>query len=117
MSVFLGVSNRSCVYINIVVMSISKGRRMGMNSLFFCKQKTVYEVRMSDWSSDVCSSDLGAARELGAVIVLGRNVDDPAVQSTELDTDRPRSEERRVGTSVSGRVDLGGRRIINNKMN
>src|SRR3546814_20554153 len=25
---------------------------------FFFKQKTVYEVRISDWSSDVCSSDL-----------------------------------------------------------
>src|SRR3546814_10055350 len=25
---------------------------------FFCKQKTAYEMRMSDWSSDVCSSDL-----------------------------------------------------------
>src|SRR3546814_8252483 len=25
---------------------------------FFCKQKTVYEMRISDWSSDVCSSDL-----------------------------------------------------------
>src|SRR3546814_12718941 len=28
---------------------------------FFCKQKTAYEVRISDWSSDVCSSDLVAA--------------------------------------------------------
>src|SRR3546814_7931926 len=27
---------------------------------FFCfKQKTAYELRISDWSSDVCSSDLG----------------------------------------------------------
>src|SRR3546814_19644932 len=26
--------------------------------LFFFKQKTAYEVRISDWSSDVCSSDL-----------------------------------------------------------
>src|SRR3546814_2096552 len=26
--------------------------------IFFCKQKTAYEVRISDWSSDVCSSDL-----------------------------------------------------------
>src|SRR3546814_5893587 len=26
--------------------------------VFFCKQKTAYELRMSDWSSDVCSSDL-----------------------------------------------------------
>src|SRR3546814_10669680 len=25
---------------------------------FFFKQKTAYEMRMSDWSSDVCSSDL-----------------------------------------------------------
>src|SRR3546814_2500198 len=27
---------------------------------FFFKQKTAYEIRISDWSSDVCSSDLGA---------------------------------------------------------
>src|SRR3546814_7171514 len=28
-------------------------------AVFFCfKQKTAYEVRISDWSSDVCSSDL-----------------------------------------------------------
>src|SRR3546814_286402 len=33
--------------------------------VFFCKQKTAYEMRMSDWSSDVCSSDL-AARGAGA---------------------------------------------------
>src|SRR3546814_6833365 len=26
--------------------------------VFFFKQKTAYEMRMSDWSSDVCSSDL-----------------------------------------------------------
>src|SRR3546814_7921418 len=28
---------------------------------FFFKQKTSYEMRISDWSSDVCSSDLGFA--------------------------------------------------------
>src|SRR3546814_7858027 len=26
--------------------------------VFLCKQKTAYEMRISDWSSDVCSSDL-----------------------------------------------------------
>src|SRR3546814_9984624 len=26
--------------------------------IFFVKQKTAYEMRISDWSSDVCSSDL-----------------------------------------------------------
>src|SRR3546814_5959549 len=29
--------------------------------LIFCKQKTAYELRISDWSSDVCSSDLQKA--------------------------------------------------------
>src|SRR3546814_17941406 len=29
-----------------------------MYFVFFFKQKTAYEMRMSDWSSDVCSSDL-----------------------------------------------------------
>src|SRR3546814_4226851 len=29
--------------------------------IFFCKQKTAYEMRISDWSSDVCSSDLDDA--------------------------------------------------------
>src|SRR3546814_7408124 len=28
---------------------------------FFFKQKTAYEMRISDWSSDVCSSDLAGA--------------------------------------------------------
>src|SRR3546814_4178436 len=39
--------------------------------IFFFKQKTAYEVRISDWSSDVCSSDLFkpvAERLLGAVL-------------------------------------------------
>src|SRR3546814_12947240 len=31
---------------------------------FFFKQKTAYELRISDWSSDVCSSDLASARRL-----------------------------------------------------
>src|SRR3546814_2010236 len=30
-----------------------------MYLFFFLKQKTAYEMRISDWSSDVCSSDLG----------------------------------------------------------
>src|SRR3546814_13515983 len=33
-----------------------------MSLLFFYKQKTAYEMRISDWSSDVCSSDLCSAR-------------------------------------------------------
>src|SRR3546814_10788804 len=33
--------------------------------VFFFEQKTAYEMRISDWSSDVCSSDLGGQRLLG----------------------------------------------------
>src|SRR3546814_8837933 len=37
--------------------------------LFFFKQKTAYEMRISDWSSDVCSSDLHVRRRDDAAIV------------------------------------------------
>src|SRR3546814_13835858 len=36
-----------------------------MMFLLFCEQKTAYEMRISDWSSDVCSSDLAARLTLG----------------------------------------------------
>src|SRR3546814_3766025 len=38
--------------------------RMFVACMIFCffKQKTAYEMRISDWSSDVCSSDLDSAR-------------------------------------------------------
>src|SRR3546814_5079736 len=77
-----------------------------MEWFFFFKQKTAYEMRISDWSSDVCSSDLlfiGAftrsaqtayalsnlGRRGGAVTVLGG----PHARCYPQD----RSEERRVG--------------------
>src|SRR3546814_19023655 len=36
---------------------------------FFFKQKTAYEMRISDWSSDVCSSDLPA--DVREILTLG----------------------------------------------
>src|SRR3546814_6762050 len=33
-------------------------KRLIFECVFFFKQKTAYEMRISDWSSDVCSSDL-----------------------------------------------------------
>src|SRR3546814_2238253 len=36
---------------------------------FFFKQKTAYEMRISDWSSDVCSSDLAVHRRDSGVWV------------------------------------------------
>src|SRR3546814_1112558 len=37
--------------------------------LFFFKQKTAYEMRISDWSSDVCSSDLIANAARPSIVV------------------------------------------------
>src|SRR3546814_6215743 len=37
---------------------------------FFVKQKTAYEMRISDWSSDVCSSDLQHGPDLDGLAFL-----------------------------------------------
>src|SRR3546814_4762788 len=49
--------------------------------LFFFEQKTAYEMRISDWSSDVCSSDIEGVEEnsdavavIEAVVTLGRRL-------------------------------------------
>src|SRR3546814_7328623 len=39
----------------------------GLPGFFFFKQKTAYVLRSSDWSSDVCSSDLGEGAFNGGV--------------------------------------------------
>src|SRR3546814_4976244 len=77
---------------------------------FFFKQKTAYEMRISDWSSDVCSSDLyldgpDHARARPAQHCRGRLARcqpcscDPVRQYSGLprETHGCRSEERRVG--------------------
>src|SRR3546814_9432675 len=84
----------------------------------FFKQKTAYEMRISDWSSDVCSSDLlrvvavgdaaggrAVARRVGeqhrrledgnqALVAVGRGVGEGVQRLGVLDD---RSEESRVG--------------------
>src|SRR3546814_3450297 len=44
-----------------------------MDSFFFFKQKTAYELRISDWSSDVCSSDLLVPALRDELAKLGRD--------------------------------------------
>src|SRR3546814_2672921 len=44
-----------CCYFYVGVLLV---RIMCLLCFFFFKQKTAYEMRISDWSSDVCSSDL-----------------------------------------------------------
>src|SRR3546814_2747255 len=69
---------------------------------FFFKQKTAYEMRISDWSSDVCSSDLremgGLPHRLAAAAGQPRQA---AARLRRIRRSEPhgadRSEERRVG--------------------
>src|SRR3546814_5000936 len=75
--------------------------------LFFFKQKTAYEMRISDWSSDVCSSDLrmaplgrGSIINISSMALLQRLA---AVRgrlshcADQAAAAKWRSEERRVG--------------------
>src|SRR3546814_8308814 len=81
---------------------------------FFFKQKTAYEMRISDWSSDVCSSDLNDVHFLGTSlinrirqgrklyrerreVIMAFRVNLPAMLNNDFFCNRQRSEERRVG--------------------
>src|SRR3546814_3829146 len=46
--------------------AVQSTKRRSMSCL--CKQKTAYEMRISDWSSDVCSSDLTSDLDEGPII-------------------------------------------------
>src|SRR3546814_20109870 len=77
---------------------------------FCCKQNTAYEMRISDWSSDVCSSDLTPSRqERRKVSVASTSFFSLIRASSTMGPDRKSVVK---GKSVSVRVDLGGRRII-----
>src|SRR3546814_4308207 len=88
---------------------------------FFFKQKTAYEMRISDWSSDVCSSDLSVTKTLRTPVnFIVHSLDEVngglsqgryffmdvardgialyQAEDSDLAEPKPRSEERRVGT-------------------
>src|SRR3546814_4477728 len=48
---------------------------------FFFKHKTAYDMRISDWSSDVCSSDLGTGRPGGKACFRRQAVRPPLARS------------------------------------
>src|SRR3546814_9307824 len=73
---------------------------------FFFKQKTAYEMRISDWSSDVCSSDLSSSTESRRGAPSSKTVTPPppprsrpgpGVHSIPISNSPSTPEERRVG--------------------
>src|SRR3546814_16330932 len=69
---------------------------------FLFKQKTAYEMRISDWSSDVCSSDLLPARQHPAGRLAG-NLRAP-LRRRAIDTRRRRSPDHEEPTAHAGRT-------------
>src|SRR3546814_3067746 len=55
------VTCSSCALVTVFLCAVF----MPLSFFFFFKQKTAYEMRISDWSSDVCSSDLIVLNPLG----------------------------------------------------
>src|SRR3546814_1503406 len=73
--------------------------------VFFFKQKTAYEMRISDWSSDVCSSDLGdfGNRDIEDVEILPP---DQIQQQIERALESVQDDFKRVGRDVQVLRDL-----------
>src|SRR3546814_3565207 len=52
---------------------------------FFFKQKTAYEMRISDWSSDVCSSDLGELVQIERGLYALRNTTHEVIAARQIE--------------------------------
>src|SRR3546814_7788321 len=82
-------------------MCINRDLSLYLIFFFFFKQKTAYEMRISDWSSDVCSSDLHQRSNgnCNSRNWLDRTERRICVGLDDLPNPNPhrRSEERRVG--------------------
>src|SRR3546814_8529678 len=82
--------------------------------LFFFKQKTAYEMRISDWSSDVCSSDLIVGK--GPDVGRGDRIDDgQRVALAVLRVLQGRADTDDDDLVVRRRTVFGGRRILRHR--
>src|SRR3546814_5290400 len=74
---------------------------------FFFKQKTAYEMRISDWSSDVCSSDLQIISWDQLAKHLGNEADSKRFRQTVRET-------MQIVSAVypNANVDLSGRKVV-----
>src|SRR3546814_5637668 len=87
----------SCFSALLVVVScyvrplMTSVRRWLLLTFFFFKQETAYEMRISDWSSDVCSSDLpgagGEFHELGVRLphIFDAEAEDAVAEQEDAD--------------------------------
>src|SRR3546814_11859348 len=92
--------------------------RFAVSFFFFFKQKTAYEMRISDWSSDVCSSDLvqhswrrgmsiRCAILSAAAILLAGSAGDPTIDREAAVTLEPMAKPASLPTELAW-AGLGG---------
>src|SRR3546814_3666981 len=74
---------------------------------FFFKQKTAYEMRISDWSSDVCSSDLVVGGWGQGCTLLVRRCPEPAGAATTSDNRGHGGRDQQRGGDRLERGDTG----------
>src|SRR3546814_574386 len=82
-----------------------------MNVVFF-KQKTAYEMRISDWSSDVCSSDLVSTRPCTSLAQPSISTNKSSLKGSEIvvgDSIIMPSASRMLATTMS--ITRNGRKI------
>src|SRR3546814_293731 len=73
--------------------------------IFFFKQKTAYEMRISDWSSDVCSSDL--AREEHPALLVPFEADEGIIAVQRILLDPATGEKRYHAALREAKLTLG----------
>src|SRR3546814_3273693 len=76
---------------------------------FFFKQKTAYEMRISDWSSDVCSSDL---RLFDAARAADRGARDAADRGLRRGCEAREDEAGKGVAEIGGRTDAGRDELV-----
>src|SRR3546814_7369647 len=80
--------------------------RLTLTFFFFFKQKTAYEMRISDWSSDVCSSDLN----MSAALIKHEQITTTVAKAKEL---RPYIEKL---VTLAKRGGLANRRLAMSRL-
>src|SRR3546814_1852671 len=84
--------------------------------VFFFKQKTAYEMRISDWSSDVCSSDLfeitlacAASAHRRLLLSYFQELVEQAITAGQLAAAALSTSSVATGTGASGEIEEIGR--------
>src|SRR3546814_2328435 len=80
--------------------------------LFFFKQKTAYEMRSSDWSSDVCSSDLRVDRRAERGVRQHRAIDQRSILGAKPGCLAPRENPGKESLAPGPRDLAVGKHVV-----